>query len=181
MDIKNSLNNEISIPENTILIGKNIKLPYKYILWCHEVTNKNWNLESYNKICEIDNVSSFWRLFNNFEKLGLYNMHFFFMKDDTLPMWEHENNRNGGVCSFKISIDNAMDLWIDLNMRMICSCLSNNNDDINGISISPRNNWAIVKIWNKNFNNDLSKTLTQDILLKYGHLSIKYKKNIPEF
>ena len=64
---------------------------------------------------------------------------------------------------------------------MICNILTNNDDDINGISISPTNNWYIIQIWNKDNKNDLSKTLSEEVLTKYINLSIKYKANEPEY
>lgn len=167
--------------------GQNIKFNNNFHLWMHDIHNKDWSINSYNNLCKIDNVSDFWKLFNNFDKLwgsdDKYSRyaHYFFMKDDIEPIWEHETNRNGGVCSFKIEINDSLPVWIDLIMRFVCDSLNNDSDDINGISISPKNNWAIIKIWNKENKNNLSKTLKQDILEKYNNLSIKYKINSPEY
>ena len=166
---------------DSALNGSQIKLKYKYNLWSHDIYNKNWNIDSYNKICQIDNISDFWKLFNNFNKMNIRVMHFFFMKEGTEPVWEHESNRSGGVCSFKIEINKALSLWEDLNSRMACNCLTNDAFDINGISISPKNNWAILKIWNRNKENDLSIMLSKEVLEKYANLSIKYKNNEPEY
>ncbi len=106
------------------------------------------------------------------------------MKDDTDPIWEHPNNRNGGICSFKTDIENGMKVYEDLCVRMVCRVLTERQSDIsdiNGISISPKNNWAIIKIWNKNRSNDLSKSLSKYIIDTYHDMSIKYKENEPEF
>lgn len=161
--------------------GTNICLPCQYVLWCHDIHSKDWNLSGYNNLCTISNVSQFWKLFNNIEKIGYRVNNFFLMKEGTDPLWEHENNRNGGVCSFKSDIESSIKIYEDLCVKMICNCLVNNPDDINGISVSPKNNWAIIKIWNKDKNNDLSKTLNPDILEIYKELSIKYKENEPEY
>lgn len=165
--------------------GETIKL-HNYIMWCHDVFNKNWNIEAYERLCKISNVSEFWKLFNNIEKLGYRVNNFFFMKDGIDPIWEHPLNRNGGVCSFKTDIDQALDLFEKLCIRMVCNQLTDSNDneindDINGISFSPKNNSAIIKIWNKDKKNDLSVSLSKDILEYCKDMSIKYKENNPEY
>lgn len=172
------------IPEKTdvpVDLGEHIKFPVTYVIWCHDVFNKNWNIDSYVKLCEISNASSFWRLFNNLGKIGYRINNFFFMKEDIEPTWEHKLNRNGGICSFKTDIDHALDLFEMLCLRMICNELTDIEDDINGISFSPKNNSAIIKIWNKDRVNDLSQTLNQDILDYCKDMSIKYKANNPEY
>lgn len=161
--------------------GSGIHLPSKFIFWCHDIHSKDWSINGYSKLCSLENISDFWKLFNNLNKLGYKINNFFLMKDDTDPTWEHINNRDGGICSLRIEITEAINTYEDLCTRLMCNILTNNYSDINGISISPKNNWAIIKIWNKSTNNDLSKTLTIDILEKYKNGSIKYKANEPEY
>jgi hypothetical protein len=161
--------------------GQNIILPHLLTLWSHDIYDKNWNIDSYKQLCKIRTVSDFWRLSNNYKKIGWKYMHSFLMKDDIEPIWEHKANRYGGVCSFKIELECALEIWEDLNARFICGLLTENSEDINGISISPKNNWAIIKIWNRDKKNDLSVTLNPQIIEKYKELSIKYKLNEPEY
>ncbi|QKF94031.1 translation initiation factor eIF-4E [Fadolivirus algeromassiliense] len=167
--------------ENDIDTGTDLLLPYKFVVWCHDVHSKDWSINGYVKLCTLSNASEFWRVFNNLDKLGFKVNNFFIMKEGTDPIWEHENNRNGGVCSFRTDIEHALQIYEDMCIRMMCGYLTDQMDDINGISLSPKNNWAIIKIWNKNKNNDLSKTLNQYILNTYKDLSIKYKSNEPEY
>lgn len=161
--------------------GTKIYFNHSYILWAHDISEKDWSINGYKKLCKIENVSQFWRVFNNFSKLGVKFMHFFLMKDGVEPIWEDPENRNGGICSFRIEFTNAMEIWQYLNIRLVLETLTVVESDINGVSISPKNNWAIIKIWNKDCNNDLSKTLNNDILEKYKSYSIKYKSNSPEY
>jgi hypothetical protein len=164
--------------------GDDLDLVYTYVLWCHDVHNKDWSLQSYKKLCNISTVAEFWRLFNNFHKLGYRNNNFFLMKEGTDPIWEHPNNRYGGLCSFRTDIDSSLKMYEDLCIRMMCGMLTSNDnesEDINGVSICPKNNWCIIKIWNKDKNNDLSKILDTHILNTYKNASIKYKENEPEY
>lgn len=173
------------VQDSSINDGSNILLPHKYTLWYHDIYNKNWNISSYKKLCVIENVSEFWKIYNNFNKLGLNFYHYFLMKENIQPMWEHIENRNGGICSFQMDIAKFYPLFVELNVLMMCNALTDNsNDTINGISISPktigRNNWIIIKIWNKNGEHDLAKTLGNDIMQKYNEVTIQYKKINPE-
>lgn len=161
--------------------GRHIKLRDRYVLWCHDIYNKNWNISSYKRLCIIENVADFWKLFNNFHKLGMRFNHYFLMKDYTEPTWEHVSNRGGGICSFKMDLDDSPAVWSNLIIKMVCGMLCDQLDDINGISISPKNNWGIIKIWNKDRKNDLAVTLKEDILEKYKDLTIRYQANAPEY
>ena len=157
------------------------KLSNIYNLWIHDIYDRDWSINGYKNIYQIETVGQFWKIFNNFQKLGLKFTHFFLMKKNIEPTWEHEQNRDGGVCSLKIELDNAISVYEDLCIRMMCGTLNNEPSDINGISISPKNTWAIIKIWNKDNKNDLSLTIADDLLAKYEKLSIKYKSNEPEY
>lgn len=155
-------------------------LSNEYKLWCHDIVNTDWTLKSYLTLCVINNVSEFWKLFNNMGKLNVKKNNLFLMKNDISPTWEDPNNRNGGICSFRIDINESVRLYEMLCVYLMCGQLIKNDDDINGVSLSPKNNWGIVKIWNKNKDNDISKLLHRDILTKYGSVMM-YKQNQPEY
>ena len=75
---------------------------------------------------------------------------FFLMKDDILPLWEDEKNINGGCWSYKIPKKDSYSSWIEIAID-VCGeyLISNENSNIiNGISISPKKNFCIIKIWN---------------------------------
>ena len=77
-------------------------------------------------------------------------MECFLMKNNIPPLWEDINNINGGVITYKITKKNADNIWRDLTMGLIGNTLTENqNNYINGISISPKINNCIIKIWVK--------------------------------
>lgn len=161
--------------------GESIKLASSYNLWCHDIYNKDWSLNGYVKLCRISNVSEFWKVFNNLDKLGYKSNNLFFMKDDTDPTWEHVNNRDGGICSLKVDLVNSLNVYENLCSHMVCNVLTSMMDDINGISYSPKSTWAIIKIWNKNKNNDVTKLLNPQLANQYQDCCIRYKQNEPEY
>lgn len=162
-------------------IGQDFVLSNVYVLWYHDIHDNNWGIDSYHKVCDLRTASDFWKLFNNFGDIGFYNRQFFLMKENIQPIWEDEENRHGGVFSFKIDTPSSNKIWEDLAMMMVCDKISTDGTDITGLSINPKNNWAIIKIWNKDSNKDFEKILTEQIKTKYSYLSMKYKANAPEY
>jgi len=84
---------------------------------------------------------------------------FFIMRkvdNDTIinPRWEDKHNINGGYWSFKVPNGDAQNIWNTLSKILIGeTILTNPTMDINGISISPKKHFCIIKIWNKNREN----------------------------
>ena len=120
---------------------------YKWNMWYHEINDNNWSINSYKKICTINSLESFKYYYNNIDTF-IYGM-FFMMKEDIIPLWEDEKNINGGIITYKITKKKVDLLWNDLSMYLIGNklCSDKNYEYINGISISPKINNCIIKIW----------------------------------
>ncbi len=103
------------------------------------------------------------------------------MKNNINPIWEDEQNRYGGVCSLRIEIGYSMRVFELLCIYLVCEKLVEDVTDINGLSITPKNNWAIIKIWNRDKNKKINELLHKNILEKYKNVSILYKQNQPEY
>nr|QBK88907.1 MAG: translation initiation factor 4E [Mimivirus LCMiAC01] len=163
--------------------GSNLELSSKYILWSHDVYTKDWNINSYKKMCTICTVADFWKVFFTFKekKLDTKFTHYFLMKENVEPIWEHPTNRNGGICSFRIEYVRSIKLWKKICAMMVWNVLVNDMDDITGASYSPKNNWAIIKIWNGDCSNDISSMISKNMKQDYPDISIKYKINEPEY
>jgi hypothetical protein len=151
-----------------------------FVLWTHD-NGKDWSIYSYKKICDIRTVNKFWQIINNIEQLGFPQNHFFLMKRDIDPTWEHPRNRDGGVCSLRIEKKNVKDLWECLCAMLVTKEISSDMDDIVGVSVSPRNEWCICKIWNSDKKKSLIDCLNKTLIQKYADLSIQYKANAPEY
>ena len=73
------------------------------------------------------------------------------MKENIFPNWEDPDNRSGGCLSFKVTSIKVIDEWNTLLLKCITNqILNEHNEEINGISISPKKEFNIVKIWFKN-------------------------------
>ena len=157
------------------------KLSNQWNVWYHHEKD-NWKLTGYKKIYELQTIEEFWKLFNNWDKLGgVTNKHFFIIKSNVTPIWEDPNNINGGCWSFKIQEEQAEELWEDLATYLACGQLCPTiTDEIMGLSIClKKNSNTVVKIWNKSAKNNSLKLINENILKKWG-MDIIYIAHMPE-
>jgi hypothetical protein len=138
-------------------------------LWYHHNKN-NWKKNSFKLLCTIESVEEFWLVFNNWNKLGgLLNNHFFLMKTGIVPIWEDKNNINGGCWSYKKLNSDIESIWTDISVHLVSEAISNVEDDINGISITIKNNgYSVLKIWNRECSNNSLSNLNNNLLEKWG-------------
>lgn len=135
------------------------RIEKKWTLWYHSVKDNNWNKESYNKIFTIGNLGDYEMLKECIKKIHLQNSMLFLMKEDILPLWEDPENINGCSISFKISGEDILDDWNDLLLNVITGDIFlKENHNINGISISPKKEFNIVKLWTKDKVNSYNNT-----------------------
>lgn len=153
------------------------KLNSKWVLWYHDPENSNWDFKSYEKIYLFDTIEQFWSLHNYIQNDLLYSGMFFIMKENINPMWEDNNNINGGCWSWKILKKNSYNAWLNLSASLIGETLSSENSFINGISISPKKGFCIIKIWNNDTKKNNIKNIKRDIPFfdndDYFYLSFK--------
>jgi hypothetical protein len=75
---------------------------------------------------------------------------FFVMRDPIPPLWENHQNIRGGYYSFRCQKRDATDSYINYMIAaMIGELTKNATNQINGISISPKRGFNIIKVWNQ--------------------------------
>ena len=129
------------------------QLNQKWILWYHSINDNKWSKDSYKEIFKINNLFDYQYIVDTFKQDHYQNGMFFIMKDDIFPNWEDPSNRMGGCLSFKVPSKNIITEWKSLLLH----CISDNiltDDQINGISISPKKEFNIIKLWIKDHDYD---------------------------
>jgi hypothetical protein len=155
----------------------------KWNLYYHLPHDKKWDLTSYKLIIgNIDNAEKLIAINETLPENVVKNCMLFVMRDGITPMCEDKKNRNGGCFSFKVPNKQVMLVWRSL-FYSICGetlCIEkNHNQFINGITVSPKRNFCIIKVW-------LRDCSLQDpnILIDITNLSktgCLFKKHEPEF
>ena len=142
------------------------KLNDTWTLWFHSNDDVNWDLDSYKKIDSFNTIEEFWNIFYFFNETIVSNSMIFLMKNDIKPMWEDQQNINGGCWSFKILKKDIYKCWCELCIAVLGANVTNdleNYNTINGISISPKKTFSIIKIWSNNSKNSDNSLLSKKI------------------
>lgn len=121
----------------------------KWTLWFHLSNHTDWSISSYKKIYTFDTLESCIRLVENLNNIIIEKAMLFLMKDNIKPIWEDPLNRKGGSISYKISIELVSEVWKKLIYYLVGNTLTDDYllKNINGISVSPKKNFCIIKIW----------------------------------
>tara|TARA_B100001121_G_C18679971_1_gene618084 strand:+ start:661 stop:1191 length:531 start_codon:yes stop_codon:yes gene_type:complete len=164
--------------EDKVSISKRALLNDEWTLWAHLPHDTNWNLDSYKKISDINSVESALMLFENLPEVMIKNCMLFLMRKGIQPIWEDPKNRNGGCFSYKINNKIVPNCWKSLSYILLGETLTNEkiSNIVTGITISPKKNFCIIKIWLSNCdNNDPSIIADIEGLARHGCL---FKKHI---
>lgn len=125
-----------------------LELPNVWTVYFHDFMDSSWNRESYEKLVEYNSVVEFWtvmKILKEWLSLGM----FFFMRDDIFPKWDDNENKEMSYLSMKILKANTGDFMEDILVLLLSNTLVKEGIDIriNGISVSPKKNFCICKIW----------------------------------
>jgi len=131
------------------------KLNTGWDLWYHSIENSNWGNDSYKSLYKIRNLHDIHFLKENIQQNYLQNGMFFVMREDIFPTWEDPDNREGCSISFKVPALKLHEEWCFILERVLTEDILKDKDryeEINGISISPKKEFNIIKLWLRNNN-----------------------------
>ena len=157
---------EPTISETITTATTENKLYDKWTLWGHLPHDTNWTFESYIRILTFNTVEEIIMLLETLPNEIITNCMLFIMRDGIKPMWEDPKNVKGGCFSYKINNKNVVSIWKNLSYSLVGESLTdqvNARQVINGITISPKKNFCIVKIWFSNCNYQNPSIIIDDI------------------
>jgi hypothetical protein len=152
-------------------------------LFYHLPQEKNWTVSSYKYIMK--DINSLEKLVAITQVIPENIIRFcmlFVMLDGITPMWEDKKNRNGGCFSYKVTNKAVPEVWKELMCSLCGHTLTVNKthmDLITGITISPKKNFCIIKIWLTDCSlQDPTSIIPIENLSKMGCI---FRKHEPEF
>ena len=159
------------------------KLADRWTLWAHLPHNTDWSITSYIPIATFTTVEDTLAVTETLPAVLVENCMLFIMKEGIRPTWEDPKNRSGGCFSYKISNKNVYKVWKDLTYVVAGGSISKNLGFVKcvtGITISPKKNFCIIKIWMADCNNQNPAIVTTEVkgLAAQGCL---FKKHTPEY
>jgi translation initiation factor 4E len=126
------------------------KLYDNWTLWAHLPHDVDWTVNSYKQITTLNSVESTIAVCETLPEKMINNCMLFLMRKGILPMWEDPLNRKGGCFSYKVLNKNVAIVWRNLSYTLVGESLTADKalrPKINGITISPKKNFCIIKIW----------------------------------
>ena len=158
-------------------------LKARWTLWAHLPHNTDWSIKSYIPIFTFTTIEEAIAVTETIPPAMVENCMLFIMREGVLPMWEDPKNRNGGCFSYKVLNKSVYKVWKELTYVVVGGTISNNEGFVKcvtGITISPKKNFCIIKIWMTDCNNQNPAIVNSDVkgLVSQGCL---FKKHTPEF
>jgi Eukaryotic initiation factor 4E len=155
----------------------------KWSLYYHLPQERSWALSSYKLVMDdIDSMDKVIALSDKLTDSIVRYCMLFVMREDIAPTWEHPKNRAGGAFLFKVLNKNVPEAWRELMFALHGETLMldpKNSAYVNGITISPKKNVCIFKIWMSGCNvQDPTSIRVIEALFKQG---CSFKKHEPEY
>ena len=135
-----------------------------WCLWCHSLKNPNWNKSSYDNLFTINNLLDYEVIKQTLQINHLQNGMFFLMRDGIFPIWEDPDNINGTFISFKLPGNRLREDFLNIILNCICENIFLDKEkfnELNGISLSPKKEFNILKFWFRNKQKKYSTILKQ--------------------
>ena len=154
----------------------------KWVLWAHLPHDTDWSLKSYIQIMQVESMEEVISLYNSIPPAMVKNCMLFLMRQNIKPMWEDPNNKQGGCFSFKVTNKNVPDVWKSVSYLLTGETLSkekNFQNNITGITISPKKSFCILKIWMKNLEFQNPRVIHEVKGLQVG--GCLFKKHKPNY
>lgn len=115
----------------------------------HDPADASWTLDSYKRLGDVATVGDLWRTLLTVEPFVTSGM-FFVMREHVFPCWDDKANIEGGCVSIKVPARAATAAWELMLKRAVGETLMADDgawDALNGISISPKRGFCIIKLW----------------------------------
>jgi translation initiation factor 4E len=115
------------------------------------------------KISEFDTMQDFWAIFQHLRKPDSCKpgIEFHMFKDPVKPMWEDENNKNGGKITIKLTKGYTTIIWEEMIFALIGEDVLpyDIKVEINGIVVTTKKEYNTLQIWIKNFETNINNKI----------------------
>ena len=186
-------NNDNNKNEEIVSEPNKTKLENRFSFWYRIDENIQYQLQKQaldkkeyevqvRKIAEFGTVEDFWGIFQHLRKPDSCKagIEYFMFKEPIKPMWEDENNKNGGRISIKLRKDFTTIIWEEMIFALIGGILPKEmKDEINGIVVTSRKEYNTLQIWFKTYEAQLINDLQQcirDLLVIPPEVNLEIKQ-----
>lgn len=150
---------------------------HSWTLYEHPPGTKEWSLDSYRQIGTFQTPEEIASLIHEITiRTDLVSgAYLCFMKNDIPPVYEADQNKNGGAFTLRIPTENANRVWSTFIAHAFShELLYKHNDKVAGVIISPKRGNIVVQIWTTE---KLDKDLVNPVLSNMISSEILYRSH----
>ena len=154
-----------------------------WILWAHLPHDTDWSIKSYTRIYEFNTLEQAVTITEMLPPKLIINCMLFLMRQGVKPIWEDPKNRNGGCFSYKISNKSIFEAWKEICYALVGDNISKTPyfvRSVTGITVSPKKNFCILKIWLTNCDHQ-NPTIVNPEIKSITSTGCLFKKHVPEY
>jgi hypothetical protein len=172
-----------TMTEETTQVEAFHALSDSWTLWGHLPHNTDWSVNSYINISNLKTVEETIAVTETLPSILVENCMLFIMRNGIKPTWEDPKNRNGGCFSYRVTNKNVYKVWKELTYVLVGESISKKSSfvsKVTGITISPKKNFCVIKIWMM----DCSHQNPFDVIDEIKYLPVQgciFKKHTPEY
>lgn len=120
-----------------------------WTLYFHSPGEKRWSIDTFHKLGVVETWQDYWSLVRALEDVKWTRGMFFWMRGTVPPLWENFQNIKGGSYSICISETDSIDVFHRYTIACMFNIATVPEDTIQGITISPKKGFHVIKLWNK--------------------------------
>jgi translation initiation factor 4E len=145
------------------------KLENKFVLWYHIINNTPSDQDykaQIKKLAQFDTLENFWAIFQYLKKPDDIKqpIEFQLFKEGIAPMWEDDQNKNGGRIALKLRKEYSNLVWEELVFAFIGGYFAKEiKDEINGLVINCKKDFNTLQIWTKSFSDEVTSGIEKNI------------------
>lgn len=162
-------------------LSTNRQLTNKWTLWIHLPRDPDWTIKGYYNIHTFSTIDDIISIIESIPQPLVKGSMMFIMKEGITPIWEDKNNKNGGCFSYRVSHKILNSVWKNITYTMMGGNLTKDDmiDTINGISISPKKQFSVLKIWTRT--TDYTDPKLINPIHGLSPNSCLFKSHVPEY
>jgi hypothetical protein len=120
-----------------------------WTVYFHSPEETKWTLNTFVSLGSMKTWHQFWSIMEVLKTESFSDGMFFLMRDPAPPLWESHYHIRGGCYSFRCQKKEAADVYLTYSIAaMLGGAATSDDNKINGISISPKRGFNIIKVWN---------------------------------
>ena len=130
------------------VVAQDHPLHAPWTMYYHSPEDSSWAMSSYKRVHTFATIEDYARFYRDLPAHSFHLGMWFLMVRRVKPTWEDPANRRGGCWSYKVAVAEVFPLWCALTTHLVNETLSTVPGLLNGISLSPKKGFCILKIWN---------------------------------